>query len=70
MKPADSKRTDALRCERCGQKLHPSKAVWLERSWRTNLYSKPGTVPESESQGGFAFGPDCARMVLINGGSV
>jgi hypothetical protein len=54
-------------CERCGDKLDNTKAVWLELSTQTGRYSATG-VPESESQGWFAFGSACARAVLKNGG--
>jgi len=55
--------TDELHCERCGEKLNPTKAVWLDLSWRSNLYSaKPW--PEDESQGGFPFGAACSRAIL------
>lgn len=48
-------------CERCGEPLRPESEVWLELNWRTNKFSKVGTVPEEESQGCFVFGPDCAK---------
>lgn len=54
-------------CERCGDKLDNTKAVWLELSTSTGLYSATG-VPESESQGWFAFGSACARAVVKKGG--
>lgn len=55
-------------CERCGETLDPDTAVWLELSWKTNLYATVGTVPSDESQGCFSFGRDCAKAVLANGG--
>lgn len=57
-------------CERCAQPLDPAKSVWLELNCITGLFSKPGTVPEEESQGGFEFGPDCAKAVLKAGGKM
>lgn len=55
-------------CERCGKPLDRSTAVMLELNCTTGLYSKAGSVPEDESQGGFFFGPDCAAAVLKAGG--
>lgn len=56
-------------CERCGEKLDSSKAVWLELNTNTGLYHGEGKFPEGGlSQGGFAFGPACARAVLKAGG--
>lgn len=54
-------------CERCGDQLDNTKAVWLELSTRTGRYSAKG-VPAAESQGWFAFGSACARAVIKNGG--
>jgi hypothetical protein len=42
--------------------------VSLELNFNTSLYSKPGEVPEDESQGCFDFGAACARRVLKQGG--
>jgi hypothetical protein len=50
-----------LYCERCGAILNPKTAVMLEYNGR--IYTdKP--VPEEESQGGFWFGKDCAKIEL------
>lgn len=50
-------------CERCGAKLAKDKIVWLELDQRTNTYtSEP--VPQEFSQGGFAFGKDCAKIMI------
>jgi len=57
---------DAETCTRCHGRVDPKKAVWLELNNKTNLYCEPGTVPERDSQGGFAFGEDCARVVRGN----
>lgn len=53
-------------CERCHLKVEKEKAVWFELNTATGEYCKPGTVPEDESQGCFAFGPDCAKAVRKN----
>ena len=59
-------------CERCGKALNERDEVWLELSWKTNLYVDPKvtSVPEEESQGGFVFGKACAARVLKNGGKI
>ena len=54
-------------CERCGEKLDPNRAVWLDLSNLTGLY-RAEPWPESESQGGFSFGKGCAATVLANDG--
>lgn len=54
---------DPIFCERCHQQLNPTTAIWLDLNNRTNRYSDEAW-PEAESQGCFAFGPDCARSVL------
>lgn len=54
-----------IHCERCGEKLNPYKAVWLDLNWRTHKYAPIGkTWPEADSQGGFPFGAACARSTL------
>lgn len=50
-------------CERCHKPVEAEKAVWFELNNHTGEYLTPGTVPEDESQGCFAFGPDCAKVV-------
>ena len=50
-------------CERCHKPVEKAKAVFFELNSSTNEYCKPGTVPEDDSQGCFAFGPDCAKAV-------
>lgn len=53
------------RCERCGEKLNPSRTKWLELSWRTNRFHEhEGEIPGEDSQGWFPFGQACARRVL------
>ena len=61
---------EALYCESCGEKLNPKRAVWLELSFKTNLWTDPEVAPwpEEDSQGGFPFGKDCAKRILANGG--
>jgi len=49
-------------CERCGAKLAEDKIFWLELDQRTGTYTLD--VPEKFSQGGFAFGQDCAKIML------
>jgi hypothetical protein len=50
-------------CERCHKPVEKEKAIWFELNTYTGSYYEPGTVPEDESQGCFAFGPDCAKAV-------
>jgi hypothetical protein len=50
-------------CTRCHRPVEQEKAVWLELNTDSGLYEEPGTVPPEDSQGGFAFGPDCAEVV-------
>ncbi len=56
------------RCENCDRKLNKQKIVWLELNQVTGIYHLIGEVAEEESQGAFAFGRDCAKTVLANGG--
>ncbi len=56
--------TKPIYCECCGRELNPATTVSLELNRTTNLYAKPGTVPEDESQGVFVFGAACARKML------
>jgi len=58
------------KCTRCNELLIESRMVWLELSTMTGLYTDPAkvSISEDESQGCFAFGRDCARRVLKNGG--
>jgi hypothetical protein len=50
-------------CERCHAKLAFESIWWLELDQRNGTYSLEA-VPEEFSQGGFAFGKDCARIML------
>lgn len=53
-------------CTRCHKPVDKKKAVWLELSASTGVYHF-GAIPEGEeSQGGFAFGADCAEAVRKN----
>jgi hypothetical protein len=50
-------------CERCGDKLNPKTAVWLELSSTDgNYYTE--IPPGHDSQGGFSFGKACAKTEL------
>jgi len=50
-------------CERCGEKLNPKTAVWLELSMTDGNYYNQ--IPEGhDSQGGFIFGKACAKSQL------
>lgn len=50
-------------CERCGDKLNPKTAVWLELSLTdSNYYDE---IPSGhDSQGCFSFGKACAKTEL------
>jgi hypothetical protein len=50
------------KCNRCDKKLNPKKTVWLEYDQRVNGYTDRD-VPANWSQGGFAFGQDCATIL-------
>lgn len=67
------KEHDDLFCERCGKKLTEKTAVWLELNCATGRYAEWGATDWSggpDSQGGFAFGKDCAEIVLREGGNL
>ena len=50
-------------CERCGEKLNPKKAQWLELSNTDGNYYLE--IPKGHvSQGGFSFGTACAKTQL------
>jgi hypothetical protein len=52
-----------IRCERCGEKLNPKTAEWLELSQTDGKYYI--TIPSNHvSQGGFSFGSACAKIQL------
>lgn len=46
-------------CTCCGKPIR-GEGVWLELDQRTDTYTSE-TVPPGRSQGGFVFGPTCAR---------
>ena len=52
------------RCTKCDRKLDEDKIVYLELNNFHGTYHKAGTVPNSESQGAFPFGADCAKKVV------
>lgn len=52
-------------CTRCGRELHPNKVRWLELDQRINRYHDFNDVPADQSQGWFAFGPDCASAERV-----
>ncbi len=52
---------DAGVCLRCGKPL--AAVVPLELDQRIGEYHDFGGVPESQSQGWFDFGPDCAEAL-------
>lgn len=52
------------RCYKCGREIRDAKAVDLELNCMTGIFHKPGTIPESESQGCFKFGPGCWKKAI------
>lgn len=50
------------RCTCCDRKLNPETAVSLELDTRIGRYHDQ--VPGEHSQGGFEFGPACAKKEL------
>jgi|LakMenEpi03Aug12_release.lakeMendotaPanAssembly.Ray.scaffolds.fasta_scaffold1801392_2 hypothetical protein len=54
-------------CERCGEKLNPNKAVWLELSITDGRYYEENKFPKGhESQGAFSFGTACSKQEIKN----
>ena len=51
-------------CQRCGEELDPTKAVWLELNSNTGIYHDDQFPKDGDSQGGFAFGSTCAKKVV------
>ena len=49
----------SIYCERCGDKLNPKKAVWLELSLTDGKYYET-IPPDHVSQGSFSFGKACS----------
>jgi hypothetical protein len=48
-------------CTCCGRTLNPATLVSLELDQRVGEYHDFGGIPESQNQGGFDFGPACAK---------
>jgi hypothetical protein len=48
-------------CTCCGRTLNPKTLVSLELDQRVDEYHDFGGIPDSKNQGGFDFGPDCAK---------
>lgn len=55
---------ERLYCSRCGERLNPARAVWLELNMMDGTYDPDGRVPEAESQGGVPFGAACAKAAI------
>lgn len=54
-------------CERCLKIVKPGREVWLElNSHSGRWFGGEGHVPESQSQGTFLFGADCAKLAVQN----
>lgn len=49
-------------CLLCGKRLDPSQTVWLALDTRSNTYTDE-PIPAEHDQGGFEFGPDCAKRM-------
>lgn len=49
-------------CLRCGKQTR-GQAVSLELDRRVNEYHDFGGIPDDHNQGGFDFGPDCAKVL-------
>jgi len=57
--------SQTIYCERCGDKLNPKKAVWLELSNTDGNYYDPKYFPnEHVTQGSFSFGIACSKSQL------
>jgi hypothetical protein len=51
-------------CTCCNRKLNPATLVSLELDQRTNTYHNFGGIPADVNQGGFDFGPACAKKEI------
>jgi hypothetical protein len=59
------KKEQVIYCERCGDKLNPNTAVWLELSNTDGNYYAENEFPSDHvSQGGFSFGKACAKTEI------
>ena len=62
-----SEKEQTIWCERCGEKLNPNRAVWLELSVTDGRYYEEGKFPKGhESQGAFSFGKACSKQEIKN----
>jgi hypothetical protein len=60
-----------IHCERCGERLDPDRAVWLELHRDKHTWHQAGELPDDETnQGGFPFGAACARAALAGKGRI
>lgn len=61
----NANRTDKECCARCGKEIK-GKGHWLELNSANGSYRDETmpTFPDSESQGWFEFGDDCAKRTL------
>ena len=51
-------------CQRCGEELDPTKAVWLQLDRNTDIFYSEGKAPETASDEEWhAFGSTCAKKV-------
>jgi len=58
--------TEPLFCSKCGREIDRETAEWLDMNILTHeLRADPW--PEDVSQGGFPFGPGCARSAKVWG---
>ena len=58
-------RAEIVRCWHCARKLTGKRITMLELNNYQNTWHREGDPqPEHESQGCFAFGPDCAKAVV------
>lgn len=53
-----------IKCERCGEKLNPKTAKWLELSETDGNYYADKFPIHHVSQGGFSFGTACATRQI------
>jgi hypothetical protein len=58
---------DIHRCTHCEKELNPKTMVWLELSFKTGKWYKPGECPPEESQGSHPVGRKCSKTLLNRG---